>query len=111
LIDIPAELSRGTHYLDTKLGGLIALALIVQVATGIAAALAIRRLAFVHAMFAAFVAGSVLLVPEYLRLVSWGLNADIGSTLGLFLAPTLVGGAVATLVPAAAASFLVDRRP
>lgn len=111
LIDIPAELSRGTHYLDTKLGGLIALALIVQVATGIAAALAIRRLAFVHAMFAAFVAGSVLLVPEYLRLVSWGLNADIGSTLGLFLAPTLVGGAVATLVPAAAVSFLVDRRP
>jgi Zn-dependent protease with chaperone function len=111
-IDLPAEVLHQVYLPETAFGArllsLVLIAIIAQLAAGVVAAVAARRLGFVQAMFAAFIAGWVLVTAECLIALTWHANA--GVLLDWIVVPTLVGGAAVTLPAVAVISALLDRR-
>jgi Zn-dependent protease with chaperone function len=91
------------------LASAIVLAIAAQVLTSVAAAVAAKSLAFVHAMFAAFTAGLVLVAAQCLHVLVLLPDANLHVLLHAVFAPTVVGGAYAALPVAAVMAALLDR--
>jgi Zn-dependent protease with chaperone function len=107
--DVPASVLSQVHLPQTALGArfltALATAIVAQVLTGVVAALAIRKLAFVHAMFAAFVAGWLLFGAECLSILI--RLKDVPAVWEVIGEKTVIGGAIATILPAAVAAALI----
>jgi Zn-dependent protease with chaperone function len=78
-------------------GTTASLCVLIQGAVAVATVLAIPSLSIVHAMFAAFVAGSALAFGEIMLAILDGTASSIGGLMYMVAAPTTIGGALVAM--------------